>query len=399
MSENIDNRDLELEAKEKALADAKLKFDMLKRSDFYGVIRETKEYSDLINEVNRCNRIVDFHRLWKKFAPIKEQIESLKKEIGFIDSDDRFTYNIKQNGDITILSFNFNHYDNNYPKYSEGEYCYRYDILSGYIAYDSTGHVYLLHKHKCDMPGMITGREMGIYTSHVTYDCYFIDNEYMYTNNNNSTDLYGLVDGKYILIHSFGGHDTISIDPALWKNKLLIINKTQLFSVENNKFISDVNRGQVQSCESNYIGEFLNVDKDNKELTNQQQALVSKYLKDNNLIMVYKTNAIMIGDQAQRRYRTVYYMDMSGHIVSKIYFISEDTGKVSAFDINEDTFDEDMNTIIRLLYNEILEELKVKEENAKGFYETMKSYCQTPVDPMKKTYHPNDKKQKEEKQD
>ena len=29
----------------------------------------------------------------------------------------------------------------------------------------------------------------------------------------------------------------------------------------------------------------------------------------------------------------------------------------------------------------------------------MKSYCQTPVDPMKKTYHPNDKKQKEEKQD
>ena len=429
MSDNIEIKDIELEKKQKALEEAYDKHNKFidEHSTYELYYTNKEEFEELKKEAKKCERVLAFHHLWKEeFKPIKSIIDSYRKEIDFVDRNDLFKYDIKKNGDIHFLSFSFSHYD--YDKIKSRRIACDYldepprNDLFGYIVYDSKGHIYLSNKNRQDIYGV--SPEAGIKNNGIYFcNCNFLDDEYMYLQENHLANLYKLINDKYELVYSFEKDEHIDFQPTLWEKKLLLVNKimdnkSKIFSVDEKKYIFETKKGSLKTCDSTYLGDIIDEDKENEELYNQSQTLMSNYLKENNLLILEDSIYVEYYKKEFRRvytksYKTMCFADMKGHIVSKLYVKSMDDGKYDEFDINEDTYEEDLNKIKEYYSKELKKKIirmdaakkaaetrkkRKKLQNYKMFYETLNDYCQS-SESKKKTYCPNENNQKEQKQD
>lgn len=435
------NRDLELEEKEAALKEARAKLekyikdelvssgyvsngklyhvdleswslDRLLSCGIYKCVKNQNEVKYMKSQIEKCERIVEFHNLWKSddFKPIKDIIESYRKKIKFDDGNDKFSYSLNKNGDITFIDYSFNHYNgfsqpfDDTPWYSAP----RFDSLWGYMVYDSKGNVCLSYTNNKDDCGYSSSGIKGIdRLGGNTYWCHFYDNEYMCIDQSfHPSNLYKLVDGKCVLVHTFGEDEHISFIPTLWKKKQLLINSSKIFSVEEDKYVFDAKIGNIETCDYEYLGSNICGSSEDEELNNQSQELLSNYLKDNNLFILGGAFSAEY-DGHKRTYNTMCFMDLNGDIVSKLYVISEEN-TYTEYDTSKETYKEDIEKLKEYYSNELKRKIvrkkaaekaaqtrkeRQKMENTKKFFEAMKAYCQPSTDSIKKTYHPNESKQ------
>ena len=288
--------------------------------------RLSKEYEDSRHELS-------FYNAFLEFSPIKSVIDSLKEEIGFVATEDRFAYEFNNEGDMFFLAFDFHHYTTDRSLY---EYC----TLSGCITYDSDGHIYFFEKEKSEKSGCSTAKETGIYGIHF-YEQKFFDKDYMYIYNDyTNTRLFKLVNGKYELIHTFEPCH-ITTTPELWKKKLLIIGNSKVYNVEENRFIDINSKGVLKTGYSfgNLVTDSHYRKDINQELDVEQQSVMSKYLIDNNLLLSEYSFDVDYKNYG-RSCKCICFVDLDGHISSKLYLIFDNDLSCIEFDVTDETYDE-----------------------------------------------------------
>ena len=286
--------------------------------------RLSKEYEDSRHELS-------FYNAFLEFSPIKSVIDSLKEEIGFVTTEDRFAYELYNEEDMFFLAFEFYHY-------TTDRSLYKFNSLSGCIAYDSDGHIYLSEKKKSE--GESTAKETGIYGIGY-YKQKFFDKDYMYTcDNYTNAKLFKLVNGKYELIHTFDS-GYITTTPELWKKKILIIGNSKVYNVEENRFININSKGVLKTGYSfgNLVTDSSYREDINQELDVEQQSVMSKYLIDNNLLLSEYSFDVDYKNYG-RSCKCICFVDLDGHISSKLYLIFDNDLSCIEFDITDETYDE-----------------------------------------------------------
>ena len=327
------------------------------------------EFIELSDNLERCKRELEFYNLWKKFEPIKDIIESYKKEIGFVDGDDYFEYKLNSFDNKFFLGFDFRHYNGKkyYAPDCASYYDKGFDTLYGFILYDSDGKVYLSEKTMYDK-GWISSFERGIGSHCGDFYQKFIDREYMYHGyDRNNVKLCKFVDGHYELVRNFG-KCKIDVLPTLWDKKILMIDREKLYSVEEDKFVN-VNElgGSLQTCDNNGSGvHYWYSDKvHDEEVDNKQKELITKHLRDYNLLLS-KNDFTVKYDRYSKDYQTMCFVDMTGHIVSGLYVISSSTYKCDIYEISDDTYEEVFKKVKEIYTKKLKREIQQREAAKKA---------------------------------
>ena len=335
-----------------------------RKGDIYEKFNHDLNFVKLFEQYNDCINALKFHELWKKFSPIKSTIEDLKKEIGFVDAQDRLEYIFNSVDDMFFLGFKFFHSSKSYSEKYQNLYTWDFDILSGCVAYDAEGHIYLLEKTKREKGYNSTSKSSGIFDNIPFYKQQFFDKECMCIDDDySSTKLYKIVDGEYKTVHDFG-RCPVSTTPELWEEKLLMIGSSNMYSVKEDRFISVSanNTGSIQSGYNN--GTFIDSSREdiNEDVNKMQQEVLSKYLKDNDLL-ISKYSLTVEYEGKSRNYKCICFVDKEGHITSKLFVISNYDLSCIEFEVTDETYDK----VLYEVREYCLKELKTEVERQKAF--------------------------------
>ncbi len=361
-------------------------------------LEEAKQEETEKHIIERLKISIEFLNICEKFKPIKPIIQKYINDIGYVAYDDRFHYKFDSHNDLSFLVFSFKHYTGeDYNYYDDDGYPLpqAFSFLEGYIFYDSKGNV-LLEKTEKSLghDGIKCGARIAIPKCcgiDLKYVPTFIDDEYMCIKKSygrkDETKLYKLSNNQYELIHNFED-DFVEVNPSLWTNKLLIINRNKIYNAEENRYVL-TSDGLIRFPEDKYFILPFNKDLYGSEAYNEQIDKISNYIRANNLMLITDTFEATYQEH-KNLYGTICFADMKGSIVSKLYVVSYQDGKCQNYEVTNDTYSNVINKLqaaaTKKLEKTVIKEeayKKLKEEkeknkrllNQKEFCELMQAIC------------------------
>ena len=336
---------------------------------------EEAQQKGLKKGIKHCEKSIEFYNLCESFKPIKATIQDYINEIGYVAADDQFYYTFSHHNDISFFAFLFQHYtgkDFSYRDFTGYPLEEAYSTLEGYIFYDSEGNILLEKKKTGGGHSNVkdSGRIIGPKHSGVDLDYIptFIDDEYMYIKTDDhkrETKLYKLKDNHYEFICNFEDK-SITVNPSLWAQNLLIIGKDKIYNAKDNKYVF-ISNGHIGLSDDEVLPLPFAKELFGKEAYEEQKNNIINYLKENNFMLV--TNSFEATYKEHKNYySTMYFIDTKGNIVSKLYVISKQDGKCQEYKVTNKNYGDIINKL-QMAATKKLEKIVIKEEAVKKLRE------------------------------
>ena len=332
---------------------------------------------ELDKQINCLRRMINFHRAWKELNPIMPVLGKIKAKMKFSDEEDKFTYRLQKIGDLFYLDYMLDHYTSHKDRF------HYFNILKGYIIYDSEGNVYLSDYVTKDNACIETyiEEEFNNYQG-VTklwdgvqggqFPVTVIDDKNLYiTSKFEYIKLFHLTNKKFKLVNTFDDTTHIWTIPELWANQLLIINGSKIFDIKHGKNILSTNNGTIEYYDSYHPASFMNeiYSEYVKEYFNISDE-IRKFLAENNVLLITDSFESSYED-IKEKYYTICFATMEGKIVGKALRISESNGKCSIYEIINNDYHETIKKLQDDAVNELKQIKKQKLINAGKFLTLM----------------------------